>query len=74
MKKCRNPIAASLRSPHLRKQVVANKRKKSDRRRMRAQLKQGKFDYRLAPSIELLNSFESSSRSFQVTSSNEGMS
>ena len=40
----RNPVAKALRSPHLRKQVVADKTKKRDRQTARAKLKQGKYD------------------------------
>ncbi len=40
----RNPYAKALRSPHLRKQIVADKTKKCNRQVARAKLKQGKYD------------------------------
>ena len=42
--KTRNPYAKALRSPHLRQQVVTDKKKKSDRKVASAKLKQGKYD------------------------------
>ncbi len=42
----RNPIAKALRSPHLRHQVVPNKKLKHDRKAAKAKIKLGKYDHR----------------------------
>jgi hypothetical protein len=42
--KHKNPIAKALRSPHLRHQVVPNKKRKADRNESRKNFKLGKYD------------------------------
>jgi hypothetical protein len=44
MKGNKNPIARALRSPHLGHQVVPNKKKYTNRKEMRVNFKQGKYD------------------------------
>lgn len=41
----KNPIAKALRSPHLQPRTIADKRKATDRQKIRSSLKSGKYDH-----------------------------